>query len=188
MYKKVNIIGFLVLITLSFIGCKKEAIDAIPDHCFELENAFFRVNEELQPMGETTLGGVNVDIFFGAKGNGEWGLTFQNDDYLISITMSAFISNENYNNLSKQEWLNKLEQHGNANLKTTPLLSQLFFQDLSNELLFQKDDIVSGNALITFQENGNCALLTVNFVLEFEVNDEAVKVDGEFTVPTPPKL
>jgi hypothetical protein len=188
MRKQVSFYLVTAITALSLFSCKKkEIIDAIPQHCFDASFANFSVDNQLQIISDNSIDGVNLNYFFGAKPNGEWSVSLESDDFLLSINHEQLISFDEYLLMTRKEFLQWLASNDNIDLVTSNQVSNLLFQDFSSNELFIRDDLASGLAKMKYLEANNCAFIEVDYELRFQKNSSEKIVTGVLKSAVVPK-
>lgn len=174
--------GFSIFLLFS---CEKEAIDVVPDTCYNQSYASFRVDGEEQQVSEQMFEGLNLNYSYAAKPTGEWSIGLENDVHIISMTVFGFLTNEEYNELSKEEWTDSVSLYGNYNLTETDFLQQVVYQSLSDSIVFTKDHLVDGTVQMQYESKGICDFMKIDYVLIFSNDTLAKWVDGSVYVAIP---
>lgn len=177
-----------MFITCTIFSCqKKEVIDAIPKHCEDASFANFTVNNELQIISDNTIDGVNLNYLFGAKPNGEWSLSLESEQFLFSLNHAQMISFDQYLILSREEYLEWMKANANIDILESNLVSNLLFQDLTNNELYLKEDLTLGQAKMQYTELNNCAYIEVEYQLEFKKDTLENVINGILKSAVVPK-
>ena len=168
-------------------GCVKKD-NLIPDICFLREVATFSVNDSVQLIKDDPFQGVNLNYLFGIKPTGEWSISLQSEQYLVSIFVSECFSFADYQSYDSGTWERNLPTCRINNPSNHDRVQQFILHDLESNDIFEKQHIVSGNINYAIEQfDAECLYIRVTYAFDLRKNNRIKNIDGAVLAAVPMK-